>query len=95
MDIQQADNGKKGRFFIEADGHEIAAMHYVYSGEKQFIIDHTEVAEAFEGRGLGKQLLNAVVKFARENNFKIIPLCPYAKAVFEKVPDIRDVLVNP
>lgn len=93
MNIQQADNGKKGRFFIEADGHEIAAMHYVYSGEKQFIIDHTEVAEAFEGRGLGRQLLNAVVKFAREKQLKIIPLCPYAKAVFAKTPELADVLV--
>ncbi len=92
MNIQQADNGKKGRFFIEVDGHEIAAMHYVYSGEKQFIIDHTEVAEAFEGRGLGKQLINAVVKFAREKELKIIPLCPYAKAVFGKSPELADVL---
>lgn len=93
MDILQEDNGTKGHFYIALDGKEIAAMHYVYSGPHQFIIDHTEVAEAFEGRGLGKQLLNATVKFARNKGMKIIPLCPYAKSVFDKSPEISDVLV--
>jgi predicted GNAT family acetyltransferase len=33
-----------------------------------------------------------VVLFARENNIKIIPLCPFAKSVFDKTEEIRDVL---
>jgi hypothetical protein len=32
------------------------------------------------------------VEYARENGIKIIPLCPFAKSVFDKTPEIRDVL---
>jgi predicted GNAT family acetyltransferase len=32
------------------------------------------------------------VAFAREKRIHIIPLCPFAKSVFDRVPEIRDVL---
>lgn len=67
-------------------------MHYVWAGEKKLIIDHTEVAEAFEGRGLGKQLVKAAVLYARANDIKIVPLCPFAKGVFDRVEEYSDVL---
>lgn len=59
---------------------------------KLFIIDHTDVADDYRGQGVGHKLLDAVVDFARNNQIKIIPLCPYAKSVFDKDPSIRDVL---
>jgi hypothetical protein len=92
MDIKQQNTDTKGHFYIEADGSEAASMHYVWAGDSKIIIDHTEVAEAFEGRGLGKQLMQAVVLFARENGIKIIPLCPFAKSMFDKVAEYRHVL---
>lgn len=55
-------------------------------------IDHTEVNPEFKGKNVGKQMLMAAVNFARENMLKIIPLCPYAKSVFDKTASIRDVL---
>ena len=33
-------------------------------------IDHTGVADELGGQGLGKQLVEAVVNYARENNLK-------------------------
>jgi uncharacterized protein len=33
-----------------------------------------------------------IVKFAREKNIKILPLCSFAKSVFDKMEEIRDVL---
>lgn len=93
MDVLQSDNSRHGKFYIQdADAQEIAGMYYSYSEDGHMVIEHTEVAEEFEGRGLGRQLLNALVKYARENNIKVIPVCPYAKAVFDKTPDIQDVL---
>jgi predicted GNAT family acetyltransferase len=92
MEIKQHDHESKGRFFIEFEGREIASMHYVYAGSTQLIIDHTEVSVDYEGRGLGKQLVNAGVIFARERSIHIIPLCPFAKGVFDKIEAYRDVL---
>ncbi|MEM9075905.1 MAG: GNAT family N-acetyltransferase, partial [Bacteroidota bacterium] len=54
--------------------------------------DHTEVEEAFKGKGVGKQILYKLVEMAREKNLKILPLCPFANAMFKKLDDIRDVL---
>lgn len=92
MDIQQKDDGKKGSFFIEIDGNQVAEMTYVWVGDTKIIIDHTEVDESLKGKSAGKQMVTKAVEFARENNLKIIPLCPFAKSVFDKVKEFNDVL---
>ena len=69
-------------------------MTYTWAGEERFIIDHTEVEEAYNGKGVGKEMLLAAVDFARKNGKKIIPLCPFAKASFQKSDELQDVLVN-
>lgn len=90
--IERKDDGKKGRFIIYYEGEYAGEMTYTWAGENRFIIDHTEVDEKFGGKGLAKELVMAGVEFAREKNVKIIPLCPYAKARFERDESIRDVL---
>ncbi|WP_392388795.1 GNAT family N-acetyltransferase [Flavobacterium piscinae] len=37
-------------------------------------------------------MVTVAVEMAREKNLKIIPLCPFAKSVFDKTEDFRDVL---
>lgn len=92
MEIQQINDTKKGYFEAVEDGKEAGKMTYTWAGDSQFIIDHTEVSPEFNGKGVGKKMLMAAVDFARKNNVKIIPLCPFAKSVFDKVEEIRDVL---
>ncbi len=92
MKIQRDDNGKKGHFSALINGEEAGLMTYTWAGEQKFIIDHTEVHPDFSGKGVGKQLVMAAVEFAREHDVKILPLCPYAKSVFNKTPEIREVL---
>ncbi|TDW52033.1 hypothetical protein EV144_101713 [Flavobacterium sp. 270] len=92
MEIQQINDTRKGYFEAVEDGKEAGKMTYTWAGDSKFIIDHTEVSDEFGGKGVGKKLLMAVVDYARTNNVKIIPLCPFAKSVFDKVEDIRDVL---
>ena len=67
-------------------------MHYIFSGPGKMIIDHTEVDEAYDGKGLGRQLVKAGVDYAREHKMKILPLCPYAKKIFDSTPAFADVL---
>ena len=90
--VQVKINDKKGSFFIEIEGKQEAEMTFVFAGEDKIIIDHTGVNPGNEGKGLGKQMVAQAVTFARENNIKIIPLCPFAKKVFDKTPEFRDVL---
>jgi predicted GNAT family acetyltransferase len=63
----------------------------VWAGTSKFIIDHTGVEESFGGKGLGRQLVMKAVEYARNNALKILPLCPFAKKVFDKETGIGDV----
>lgn len=92
MEIKHKSEGNRGNFFIEKDGIIIAEMTYVWAGETRIIIDHTEVDESLKGQGVGKKLVTEAVNFAREKGIKIMPLCPFAQAVFEKEKDFKDVL---
>ncbi|MRX70329.1 hypothetical protein SAMN06265349_101625 [Flavobacterium resistens] len=94
MEIQQINDTRRGYFEAVEDGKEAGKMTYTWAGDTKFIIDHTEVSPDFNGKGVGKKLVMAAVDYARANNLKIIPLCPFAKSVFDKVEEIRDVLFS-
>jgi uncharacterized protein len=91
MDILHKDDGKKGKFYVEQNSKTVGEMAYVWAGDKM-IIEHTEVGGELKGQGAGKQLLARAVAFAREKKVKILPLCPFAKSVFDKTPEYNDVL---
>lgn len=91
-EVQLTIDGKKGFFYIEVEGKQEAMMTFVFAGEDKIIIDHTEVNPGNEGKGFGKKMVAKAVEYARENKIKIIPLCPFAKSVFDKVAEFRDVL---
>lgn len=92
MNIQHEHNSNKGRFFYEVDGIQKAEMTYSQAGTDKIIIDHTEVDESLKGKGIGYELVDASVHYAREKQLKILPLCPFVAAVFKKKSDYSDVL---
>lgn len=93
MEINHRKEENKGAFVATENEVKAGEMTYSKAGEEKFIIDHTEVHPEFNGKGVGKQMVFAAVEYARENGIKILPLCPFAKAMFDKNKDIRDVLV--
>jgi uncharacterized protein len=91
--IQQELGETKGRFYILADGRDLGEMTFVFAGSDKIIIDHTLVSDELKGQGAGKKLLDATVAWVREKGLKIIPICPFAKAVMTKNPEkYQDVL---
>lgn len=91
-EVQLRINDKKGAFYIEVNGKQEALMTFVFVGDDKIIIDHTEVNPGNNGKGFGKKMVTKAVEFAREKGIKIIPLCPFAKSVFDRTPEFRDVL---
>jgi len=92
MNIQIEDFGKKGRAYIGEASMPMAEMTYTKAGSGLLIIKHTEVSDQLRGKGAGRQLLDIIVAKARAEGIKILPLCPFAKSVFDKDPSISDVL---
>ena len=92
MEIQQKDNGERGKFFVEMEDQIVGEIIYSWQGHDRIIIEHTEVDESLKGKGIGKQLVEKSVEFAREKGIKVVPICTFAKAVFHKTPEFSDVL---
>jgi predicted GNAT family acetyltransferase len=90
-EIQHEHSGHRGAFFLERAGKRLAEMTYTVAGSR-VIIDHTDVDDRLRGKGAGKQLVKSAVEWARAEQVKLMPLCPYAKSVFDKTPDYSDVL---
>jgi predicted GNAT family acetyltransferase len=92
MLVQHKQNGTGGIFFI-LDGHEdtVAALTYDQKAPGTMIIEHTEVDKALRGRDVGDQLVFEAVEFARAKNLKIMPVCSFARAVFEMKKEYQDV----
>jgi len=92
MLIQHKQIGSKGMFYVGQDGAILAELVYTKPAGNKMIIEHTEVDDSLGGKGVGLQLVHTAVDYARTHNMKIVPLCPFAKSVFDKKPEFRDVL---
>lgn len=93
MKIQHKEGKTRGMFFIEEDGEIIAELVYGNGGENIIVIEHTEVDDRLRGQNIGYELVHRTVEYARMHGLKVSPVCPFAKAVFDKKPDFGDVLV--
>jgi uncharacterized protein len=91
--IEHEQSGHRGAFFIEEDGKRVAQLTYTVAGTR-VIIDHTEIEESLRRTGTGRKLVAAAVDWAREEDVKLLPLCPFARSVFDKTPEFGDVLAR-
>lgn len=66
-----SDNAKAGKMDISVAG-------------KLLTVYHTEVDDAYAGKGFGKILLGSLVDYARTHQLLIKPLCPYVYAQFKR-----------
>ncbi|MCD6041433.1 MAG: N-acetyltransferase [Burkholderiales bacterium] len=92
-ELKHERSGHRGAFVWEQDGKRLAEMTYTVAGSR-VIIDHTRVDDSLRGKGIGGKLVRAAVDWARKENVRLLPLCPYAKSVFDKTPDYSDVLAT-
>jgi len=82
------------RFVAELDGAEVAFSEVDVIMAKSFLIKHTEVASAHEGRGYGTALMRHILGEAREQGRTVIPICPFAKEYVRRHPEYLE-LVRP
>ena len=92
MTVKHEIIDQKGAFFIDEEHERIAEMTYSIAGPDKFIIDHTEVDDRYRGQQLGLQLVKAAVEYARTEKKKVMPLCPFAKKMFDTHAEFQDVL---
>ncbi|MDR2084163.1 MAG: N-acetyltransferase [Bacteroidales bacterium] len=97
MIIRHDDNGENGVFYAvenELKDEAIGEMTYSWVNNNTIAINHTHVIDRYQNQGIGKQMVAKCVNFARKENLKIIPICRYAKAIFDRTPEYSDVAIN-
>ncbi|HZG99840.1 MAG TPA: GNAT family N-acetyltransferase [Flavisolibacter sp.] len=92
MLVQHKRTEKRGMFFIPGEDDEmIAELVYSFQEPDTLLLEHTEVDEELRGQKVGFDLVQAAVEYARQNQYKLIPLCSFAKAVMDRKQDFNDV----
>lgn len=87
MDMVRKENG----LLLRKQGEEIGRLDF-FRENGRMRIDYVGVDPQYRGQGLAKQLVDAAVVWAREENWKIVPICPYARAVLLRDKAAADVL---
>lgn len=96
MTYENNRSGNGGFIALNNDGgEEIGRLTYtLFPEDQKLIISFVLVHPKFEGRGMGKYLVQDAIKFARENNWKVYPHCSYARSVMTRMNDVDDILLK-
>jgi uncharacterized protein len=90
LTVLREDGAMRGRYVIHlAPGYE-AEMTFRKADNGTITIDHTGVPPEYEGRGIAARLVNKAISDAREQGFKITPVCSYVVLQFRRHPEWAD-----
>jgi len=85
---QVIHNQHHNRFEVELGKDKAILIYNIKAG--LFILLHTEVPEAFEGRGIAASMAKAAFDYARENGYKVRSYCSYTTRYMERHPEYRE-----
>ncbi len=90
-DPEVTDASEQSRFEVHVDG-ELGgfAQYRDHDGVRSFT--HTEIDDAFEGRGLGSALVRTALDTTRDAGLSVLPFCPFVRGWIAKHPDYLDLV---
>jgi len=92
MDDYKIKKGNNKFYVGESNDNFIAHITYVYKEDNVIAVDHTYVSPKLRGKAIAAKLLAEVVKMAREENLKVIPVCSYAVVKLTRNDEYKDIL---
>ena len=94
--IDVADDPAQSRYVAYVDGVAAGFSEYELDESRgRIVIQHTEVDDAFEGRGVGGALVRGTLDDVRRRRLRVVPHCPFVKAWLEGHPEYQDLLRDP
>lgn len=92
MPNQVVDNPALRRFELEIEGSDDPAVAYYRVDGDRVILTHTEVPQAFSGRGIASRLAAGVFDLIRASGRKAVPRCPFLGAFAARHPEYADTI---
>ena len=83
---------KNRRFELPLGDGSTAFIAFRGAGEGVLVLTHTEVPEAFEGKGIASSLVGGALEIVRAENLKIVPMCPFVAAFIRRHPDYETLI---
>jgi len=90
-DYSIRDNPDKHRFEADLGKGDVAIAEYNLLSHA-IMFTHTEVPEAYEGRGIGTRLIEFALAAARERGLQVIPICPFFAVYMKEHAEVQDLL---
>ncbi|XP_048351228.1 protein NATD1 [Sphaerodactylus townsendi] len=85
--IQVEHDRKRRQFTVRLNGcHDKAVLLYEYVGKRIVDLQHTEVPDAYRGRGIAKHLAKAALDFVVEEDLKAHLTCWYIQKYVKENP---------
>lgn len=69
-----------------------AIIQYSRQG-KNFLLEHTEVPEKFEGQGIAREMVEKTFTWLENNGFSMTPYCPYILNFVKRHPEWKRIEV--
>lgn len=79
------------RFEVELENL-LCVIDYQLNG-KILTLPHVGVPQPLEGRGIAGELTRTALDWARTQNYRVIPVCPYVQAWLRRHPEYQDLII--
>lgn len=87
---QVKHNPDQQRFEVDL-GDATAMLEYVFKGDR-LVFTHTDVPPAYGGKGIAGALVKEGLNYAREEGYKVVPMCSFVAAYIKRHPEYNDLL---
>jgi predicted GNAT family acetyltransferase len=92
--VEVVDHPLGGHIDAVIDGATAGSAFYRIV-EGRVVVTHTEVKDAYEGKGVGTAIARTLLDQIRANGQQIVPLCPFVAGYIERHPEYEDLVDRP
>ena len=92
-DYELIDNTENHQYEFHI-GKLVPKIEYIKSKNGEIYLTHTEVPVQLEGKGVGSQLVEKVLKDIERQELRLVPLCPFVAGYIKKHPDWRRIVMT-
>ena len=87
------NNPDAERFEVTLDG-KTAVAEYRILADKRIVFTHTEVPPEFKGMGVGNQLAQVGLDYAKAQGYEVEAQCPFIAAYIRKHPEYQSITLG-
>jgi len=84
MKFTHIEGNEQGMIYHQHGTEKDAVLRYKLQNQKLLNIISTDVVPELRGRGIGMQLVEEAIAYARMKNYKVVADCSFAHTVLEK-----------